>query len=369
MPSLQASRRHGLHGSPLWKRLAHRLTHSPIPSQPGFMLCRLVSEAFDDPAWTFEPKFDGLRVLARFEGRRLALLSRNGKQQNVQFPEIAGALRESLAQRAIVEGEVVCFDERGRTSFRRLQQRFHLEDPAEIQARMERYPAAIFVFDILYAGQYDLTSLPLSERKQVLREAVQWSDRVRWTESHPEHGKTLFRQACRAGEEGIIGKRLDSRYVAGRADAWVKIKCLLRQEFVIGGYTDPQRSRVGLGALLVGVYNDDRRRLTYVGKVGTGFTRETLLDLRKRIEAIEQRKTPFDASEIPSGPQVHWVKPRLVAEIAFAEWTQNGRLRQPRFEGLRFDKRPRDCRREQPESSREARRSASRLHTDSQGSA
>lgn len=359
MSALRASRR-GMLRSLIAGSLADRLTRSPFPRQTGVMLCTLVAAPFDDPAWTFEPKFDGLRVLGRFDGRRLALLSRNGKEQSAQFPDIAAALRDSLAQRAIVDGEVVCFDDEGRTSFRTLQQRFHLKDPAEIRARMEHFPASLFLFDIIYVDQYDLTSLPLSDRKGILREAVLWSDRVRWTQSHPESGTKLFRKACRAGDEGIIGKRRDSRYEAGRSDAWVKVKCLGRQEFVIGGYTDPQRSRLGLGALLVGFYDAHGKRLAYAGKVGTGFTRADLLDLRTRLEAIEQSRSPFDEGEPPAGPDVHWVKPRLVAEIAFAEWTQNDRLRQPRFEGLRSDKRPRDCRRERPKSPRVSGRASSR---------
>src|SRR5205823_3069837 len=149
--------------------------------------------------------------------------------------------------------------------------------------------------------------------------------------------------ACRNGDEGIIGKLATARYVAGRSAAWVKIKCLGRQEFVVGGFTDPQRSRVGLGALLVGYYHGDR--LAYAGKVGTGYTRETLLDLRRRLDQLERSTSPFDGDAAPDGPGVHWVRPELVAEIGFGEWTQNGLLRQPRFEGLRTDKSPKQIRR------------------------
>src|SRR5207248_2956227 len=144
-------------------------------------------------------------------------------------------------------------------------------------------------------------------------------------------------------------KHRASRYAGGRSAWWVKVKCLGRQEFVIGGFTDPQRSRVGLGALLVGYYGDDGRRLIYAGKVGTGYTNEMLLDLRARLGRLEQPGCPFDAGDPPTGEHVHWVRPRLVAEIAFGEWTQNGMLRQPRFEGLRPDKSPKQCRRERPQ--------------------
>ncbi len=335
--------------------LAGRLPPAPLPQNPSPMMCTLVEKAFDQPDWLFEPKFDGLRILGRFDGHRLTLISRNAQSQNLQFPDIADALRAALDRPALVDGEVVCFDDQGRTSFRALQQRFHLKDAAEIRARMARYPAFIYLFDLLYLDRYDLTGLPLVERKALLREAVRWSDRVRWTEYHEGGGIRLLRRACQRGDEGIIGKHRASRYVAGRSDRWVKIKCLGRQEFVIGGFTDPQRSRVGLGALLVGYYDDAGRQLRYAGKVGTGYTREVLLDLRQRLDRLGQSVSPFDEGDPPRGEHVHWVRPQLVAEIAFGEWTQNGLLRQPRFEGLRTDKRPRECRRERPKSERTVR--------------
>lgn len=310
------------------------------------MLCTLVDKAFDGARWTFEPKFDGLRILARFDGEALTLLSRNNKPQEARFPEIGEALRPALTRPAIVDGEVICLDDNGKTSFRALQPRFHLDDPAEIRRRMEKHPAFIYLFDILYLDGVDLSRRPLSERREALKQAVAWSDRVRLTESKPGEGIASWKRACEAGEEGIVGKRLDSAYVPGRSDAWVKIKCVGRQEFAIGGWTDPQRSRVGLGALLVGYYEGEKFR--FAGKVGTGYTREVLLDLRKRFDEIRRAANPFDLGDPPTG--AHWVEPRLVAEIAFAEWTQNGLLRQPRYEGLRPDKSAKECRRERMKS-------------------
>lgn len=311
---------------------------------PPLMLCTLATEPIDDGRWVYEPKYDGLRVVAVFEGREVTLLSRNGKLQNLLFPDVVDALRASLKGPAVVDGEVVCFDEDGRSSFRALQQRFHVKDAGEVRRRMERHPAFVFLFDLLSIDGSDVTDEPLEARKARLREAVEWSERVFWTESLKGSGAELLRRACEAGDEGIVGKRLDGRYVGGRSDGWIKVKCIGRQEFVIGGWTDPRRSRVGLGALLVGVYEGDRLR--FAGKVGTGYTRETLLDLRRRLEKIPKRSSPFDGDDAPRGEGVHWVEPTLVAEIAFAEWTQNDLLRQPRFEGLRPDKRPLDCRRE-----------------------
>jgi bifunctional non-homologous end joining protein LigD len=315
------------------------------------MAATLVDTAFDDPAWLFEPKFDGLRVLVRSDGETLTLVSRNDKPQEGMFPDVAAALRDALDRPAVLDGEVVCFDREGRTSFRALQQRFHLLDTDEIRARAELYPASICLFDILWLDGRDLTGEPLVERKKLLRGAVRWSDRVRWTDFHAGEGKQLFRGACARGEEGIIGKLAASPYVGGRGAAWVKIKCVGRQEFVIGGFTEPQRSRVGLGALLVGYYGGDR--LAYAGKVGTGYARDTLLALRKQLGGLERTTPPFDSGEPPAGAGIHWVRPELVAEVAFAEWTAHGLLRQPRFEGLRTDKRPRDCRRERPRATGE----------------
>jgi bifunctional non-homologous end joining protein LigD len=330
------------------RRLLRSLKPVPLPRQVQPMLCTLISEPFDDPDWIFEPKFDGQRILGRFDGRNVELLSRYGHDDALWFPEILGPLKEGLAKPALVDGEVVCLDEHGNSSFRILQQRFHLTNPQEIAERAEKFPAYFRLFDLLYTDRYDITPLPLAERKELLRDAVKWSERIRWTEFTPREGIRLFRDACRRGQEGIIGKRLESRYLPGRGRDWVKIKCLNRQEFVIGGFTEPKGSRVGLGALLVGYYEPDGRTLVYAGKVGTGFDRETLLDLRHRLERLEQPRSAFAKGEPPRGPDVHWVKPELVAEIGFTEWTQNGLLRQPRFEGLRLDKKPREVRREIP---------------------
>jgi bifunctional non-homologous end joining protein LigD len=331
-------------------RTRNRKARSPATADPPAytpMAATLVDRPFDHPDWVFESKFDGLRVQVRFDGRNLTLLSRNDKPQEAMFPDVAAALRTALDRPTVLDGEVVCFDESGRTSFRALQQRFHLLDEGEVRERAEKYPAYIYLFDILYFDRYDVMPLPLGERKAILRNAVRWTDVVRETPFRRGHGVEALRAACRAGEEGIIAKDWNAPYTPGRGAGWVKVKCVGRQEFVIGGFTDPQGSRVGLGALLVGYY-DDRGRSTYAGKVGTGYTREVLLDLRERLGRIETTQSPFAVGDPPRGGHVHWVRPKYVAEIAFAEWTQNGLLRQPRFEGLREDKSPRQVRRERP---------------------
>jgi bifunctional non-homologous end joining protein LigD len=328
--------------------LAPHIQPAPMPARLSPMLCTFVAEPFDDPAWIFEPKYDGLRLLARFDGRDLTLLSRRSVSQNFQFPEVVASLRESLTRPVLVDGELVCLDEHGRSSFRSLQQRFHLMHGREVETRMRQHPAYFYVFDLLYVDSYDVMPLPLKARKATLREVIRWSEGIRWTEYEGGQSQALWGQACRDGREGIIGKHLDSPYVQARSSWWVKIKCTGRQEFVIGGFTDPQRSRVGLGALLIGYYSDDGKHLIYAGKVGTGYTNEVLLDLRTRLDALVQRVSPFAVGDLPHGPGVHWVRPQLVAEVAFGEWTQHGRLRQPRFEGLHPDKTPSECRRERP---------------------
>jgi bifunctional non-homologous end joining protein LigD len=342
--------------------LSRTLTPTTMPKQPVLMQCTLVAEPFDDPDWLFEPKLDGLRVLCWFDGSRLRLLSRQQKVQNAQFPDLIAALPPSLPARIILDGEVVCLDAHGHSSFRLLQQRLHLQDPTVIEERMRLYPAYLYLFDLLYLDHYDVTGLPLEQRKRLLCESVRWTDRICWTAYTPEIGTQLFQDTCRQGGEGIIGKHRRSLYVPERSRSWVKIKCLNRQEFVIGGFTDPKGSRVGFGALLVGYYSDDGRSLVYAGKVGTGYTRTMLLDLRRRLDALQQDRSPFDQGDPPPGVDIHWVKPVLVAEIAFAEWTQHGKLRQPRFVGLRLDKRPQEVRRERPEPLPTRETGATRQH-------
>lgn len=332
------------------KRTKGRLgVRAAVPAVLKPMLSTLISQPFDNPRWIFEPKYDGLRVLARFDGKNLLIVSRNNEPQNLLFPEIADGLRRALKKPCVVDGEVVCLDERGDSQFHLIQQRFHLKSALEIQSRMRRFPAHLYVFDLLYLDGYDLTGAPLIERKAVLRKALRWSDRVRWTEFEPEHGVKLWRQACRSGGEGIMGKLKESRYTPGyRSHSWVKIKCLSRQEFVIGGFTDPQGSRIGLGALLLGYYSDDGKQFHYAGKVGTGYSHEVLSDLRQRLQSLEREKSPFDVGRPKRGIDVHYVEPRLVAEVAFGGWTQDGLLRQPRFQGLRPDKDRREVVRERP---------------------
>jgi len=308
------------------------------------MLATLVGEPPEGDDWIFEPKFDGLRLLASFDGKKLEMISRNAKTQEAFFPDIAAALKKCLRRPSVVDGEVVCIDDQGRTSFRLLQQRFHIQNPLEVAARMKQYPAYYYLFDLLFLNGRDLTEEPLEVRKRLLKTAVKWSDRVRWTAPLETNGAEALHEACRNNEEGVIGKLLSSRYAQRRTKAWIKLKCAAGQEFVVGGFTEPQGSRTGFGALLLGYFEGDR--LIYCGKVGTGFSTDTLIDLRQRLDRLAQKPSPFEGGGPPRGYGIHWVRPQMIVEVEFGEWTGDGRLRQPRYRGMRTDKRPRSIRRE-----------------------
>jgi bifunctional non-homologous end joining protein LigD len=219
-----------------------------------------------------------------------------------------------------------------------------LRDPD--QARRSGVAVYLYLFDVLHAAGYDLTGLELRQRKAVLRRLLAFHDPLRFTPHRNADGEAYWRQACRKGWEGVIAKRADAPYAPGRSGDWLKFKCVNQQELVIGGYTDPKGSRHGLGALLLGYYRGDE--LVFAGKVGTGFDQELLGRLRRRLGPLEQNRPPFSVGRLPRAG-VHWVRPELVAQIGFSEWTSDGQLRHPRFLGLRDDKRPREVVRERPQ--------------------
>jgi bifunctional non-homologous end joining protein LigD len=242
---------------------------------------------------------------------------------------------------------VVAFDpQRGVSSFARLQQRMQLRDP--VRARRSLVDVHLYLFDCVYYEGIDLTGLQLVERKSILKDIVQYDDVVRLTPFQTSGAAAMLRKACSRSEEGIMAKRADSRYVSARSTEWLKIKCLRRQELVIGGYTAPQGSRERLGALLVGYFDSSpasRPVLRYAGKVGTGYDRKTLELLHQRLTPLHRATSPFSGVIRPAG-DIQWVDPTLVAEVGFSEWTSAGLLRHPRFIGLRDDKPARQVRRE-----------------------
>jgi DNA ligase D-like protein (predicted ligase) len=246
-----------------------------------------------------------------------------------------------------VDGEIVAFD-KDETKFGLLQHRLGVIRPAA--DLLAEVPAYYYLFDVLWAGGRDVRPAPLLERKKILRGLLSFGGPLRFTEHRDTEGEAYYREACAKGWEGLIAKRADAPYRAGRTKDWLKFKCESGQEFVIGGFTDPQRSRVGFGALLLGHY-DPGGRLVYAGKVGTGFTNQMLRSLHDRLAAIERPRSPFESGPLPRSPAgVHWVEPRLVGEVGFSEWTSAGELRHPRFQGLRDDKDAREVVREVPRS-------------------
>jgi DNA ligase D-like protein (predicted ligase) len=277
--------------------------------------------------WVFERKLDGIRCLAVKDGST-KLYSRNELSLNDRYPAIAAALDEQAADGFVIDGEAVAFVG-GRD-------RFGGGEGAEIY---------LYAFDVLIAGGKDVRDEPLEERRQILERMLDWEDPLRTTEQVTGDGAALLEEACRDGWEGLIAKRLGTKYVSTRSRDWLKLKCTRAQELVIGGFTAPKGSRTDLGALLVGYFDGDALR--YAGKVGTGFNHATLKELAGQLAPLTRDESPF-APEKGIPRDATWVEPELVAQIAFMEWTSDGRLRHPSFLGMRIDKPAREVTREEP---------------------
>ena len=287
----------------------------------------LTAERPAGPEWVFERKLDGIRCLAVKDGGRTRLYSRNELSLNDRYAPLAAALDADPADSFVIDGEAVAFVG-GRDRF-----------------GGEGGDLFYYVFDVLFAGGRDVRSLPLEERRRVLDGVLRWRDPLRMTEQVTGDGAALLEQACGDGWEGLIAKRLGTPYVSARSRDWLKLKCTRAQELVIGGFTAPRGSRTELGALLVGHFEGDRFR--YAGKVGTGFNRATLRELAARLAPLVRDTSPFEPEKgIPCAAT--WVEPELVAQIAFMEWTSDGRLRHPSFLGVREDKPAREVTREEP---------------------
>jgi bifunctional non-homologous end joining protein LigD len=295
--------------------------------------------------WTFEPKYDGIRVLAFAIPTEVKLVTRNGKDKAQQFPEIVAALKKLASQSRkslVLDGEIVALIDGEPARFQQLQSRMHLKESHLIERHSSSTPAALILFDILMDGEEVLIAEPWSERRArlVKRVGKRVSKQVRITDSVQGAGKKMLEQARRQGWEGIIAKRIDSRYEPGnRSRNWLKLKIEFRQEFVVGGYTEPRNSREHIGALLLGYF--DQSRFIYVGHTGGGFTRQGLEEMYRRLKPLERKSSPFE--ETPkTNEQAHWVKPEVVVEVKFSEWTADRRLRQPIFLGVRDDKDPKE---------------------------
>jgi len=331
-----------------------------MPSKIAPMLATLVEKPFSHPDWIFEIKWDGIRAVAWIDDGRLELRSRSGRVITTQYPELANLPERVRARQAILDGEIVFLDANGRADFERLQSRMNVDRPSVLMQRQA--PIIYYLFDALYVDGYDLREVPLVERKQFLRDLVNWGDPVRFADHQPEMGKELFDLARSKGLEGIIGKHAESAYAGARSPAWVKFKVVDELDAVIGGWTEPRGSREHFGALLLGLY--DEQKLRFIGGVGTGFTEKTQGEVFEEIQPLATTRCPFDA--VPETKEkASWIEPRLVARVKYGNWTEERRLRAPVFLGLRKDYEAKDCRFEE----QIARGSESGLRTEGQGAA
>jgi len=306
--------------------------------------------------WTFEPKYDGIRALAFVNSRGVRLVTRNGNDKALQFPEITTALAQlaiRLGKAFTIDGEIVAVVGDDVARFQALQGRMHMKGSNEIAIAAEHMPAALVAFDAVSFDGRDITTQPWTERREALEEilgglASTKAGRPRDSVaqylrlSPTKHGgATMLRRARAQGWEGIIAKRTDAPYRPGvRSDAWLKLKIDFEQEFVVGGFTAPRKSREGLGALLLGYFNASKK-LVYVGHTGGGFTRVGLREMRQKLDGLTRKTSPFE-SEFHTNQPATWVRPSLVVQVKFSEWTADGRLRQPIFLGIREDKKAKD---------------------------
>lgn len=316
-----------------------------LPTRFEPQLATLAARPPEGDEWLHEIKFDGYRIGCRIDGDDIRLISRNGKDWTSSFPEVRAAAARLPVSRALLDGEVAMLLPNGRTSFQALQKAFKGGG---------REHLVYFVFDLLHLDGEDIAPLPLEERKRRVQRLLQSQEPngvLRYAEHVVGHGPAFFAHACDLHLEGAVSKRRDLPYHPGRSRDWLKAKCLQRQEFVIGGFTDPEGSRAGIGALLAGVY-DDAGALIFAGKVGTGFTQKSAQQLRDQLASLEQAQCPFATRPAgPLGRRAHWVAPLLVAEVRFTEWTADGKIRHPSFLGLRADKPPQEIRCEGAEPS------------------
>ncbi len=293
---------------------------SAFPEWVEPMAATLTQERFTGPEWIFERKLDGIRLLAFKRGGDVQLFSRNRLLQNGSYPTVVEAIARLPVRDAILDGEATgVWGKAGKVAYH--------------------------VFDILWLDGRDVTSLPLVERRALLQQLPLKSPLARVLALHDPKP---WERACAEGWEGVVAKRRDSPYEHRRSPHWLKMKCEASQELVIGGFTDPQGGRVGLGALLVGYFAPERREFVFAGKVGTGFDMKLLLELRERLDRLEIPEPPFTKTKGLPKLRSHWVRPEIVVQVAFIEWTVHGKLRHPRLLGLRTDKAARDVVREQP---------------------
>jgi len=318
-----------------------------MPSVIHPMLATLVDEPFNDDEWLFEIKWDGYRAITFIEGDRVRLVSRNQNDLTAQFAELRDVPKFLNAESAVLDGEVVVLDEHGRSSFSLMQQRTGFRDRGRRVGARPEISILYYVFDLLYLDGYDLRRVPLAQRKEVLAATViAPSDTIRLSDHFVGSGKALLEAARQRGLEGILAKKRASRYEERRTSEWLKIKIKQRLEAVIGGYTEPEGSRPYFGSVVLGLY-DKQGRLVHVGQAGSGFDQKGLASMWKVLKPLETKTNPF-YGKVEALKKVHWVEPKLVAQIEFTQWTHStdeggAKLRAPVFLGLRDDKDPKEC--------------------------
>jgi bifunctional non-homologous end joining protein LigD len=331
-----------------------------LPQALSPQLATLVAEPPADGGWIYEIKFDGYRVLARIAGDDVRLFTRRGNDWSERMPALVEAVRQLGLGSAWLDGEIVVTGSNGAPDFNALQNAFDSARTGAIQ---------YYLFDLPYCEGYDLRSVPLIERRAVLARVLENgppSQRLRFSENFDASAAELLQNACRMRLEGMIGKRADSAYVSKRSPTWIKLKCTHRQEFVVGGWTDPKGSRTGIGSLLLGIH-DETGKLRFAGGVGSGFDQGSLAALRKALDGLASDTPPF--FEKPRDVRGHWVRPSLVAEVSFGEWTPDGRIRHSVFHGLRDDKPARSVTREQPVEVAEVKKAEAKTTTAAQAAA
>lgn len=323
----------------------------PMPTAISPMLAVSIDKPFDGDDWLFEIKWDGYRAVSFFENGKVRLVSRNQNELTQRFSELKDMAKFLKAKTAILDGEVVALDDQGRPSFSLMQQRTGFRPGGKHAATNADVPVLYYAFDLIYLNGYDWRKMPLEERKKKLGSIIETGDSLRYSDHYAGQGKALFEMARKAGLEGIMAKRCNSCYEERRSSEWLKIKIRHTIECVIGGYTEPEGSRAYFGSIVLGLY-DKQGRLIHVGQAGSGFNQRSLAEIWELLKKRETNKNPF-YGEVEALRQVHWVKPELVGEIEYAEWTasaatgkiaQTGsKLRAPVFLGLRDDKEPREC--------------------------
>jgi bifunctional non-homologous end joining protein LigD len=322
-------------------------TKRPMPLTIHPMLAESVDKPFDGAEWLFEIKWDGYRAIAFVTDGKVRLVSRNQNDLTPRYPELKDMAKFLKAKTAILDGEVVALDKDGKASFSLMQQRTGFRPGGKRAVANADVPVLYYAFDLLYLDGYDWRRVPLEERKRKLASLVVTGDAVRYSDHYEEHGKALFEMAHKTGLEGIVAKKRASTYEERRSREWLKIKIRHRIECVIGGYTEPEGSRAHFGSIVLGLY-DKKKRLIHVGQAGSGFDQKSLVEIWKVLEKLETKKNPF-FGEVEALRKVSWVKPELVAEIEYAEWTggtnegSGPKLRAPVFLGLRDDKDPKEC--------------------------